>query len=241
MLDGTFYLDGVDARTAGIRLQKPISIDGIEPIITRQHIPGRNGDIIFNTGAFKNRKGEARCFALDRNVINSIDAASAFLQEGTGYRKLECSDDPEHYWSAMVLNGADVEQKMRLLAPFKIKFDCKPQRWVRGGDAVVSFTSSGDSIYNSHSGIALPIITVHGTNDEYGSIKLGDRTITIGSITDGMIIDCELQTAFSATGYVNLNKDIFAPVFPRLMPGENVLHFSGGISKIDISPRWWDK
>ena len=62
MLNETFYLDGIDARSAGIQLQAPIEFSEAVPIFEAQTIPGRNGDLIWETGSYENRSGSASCF-----------------------------------------------------------------------------------------------------------------------------------------------------------------------------------
>jgi phage-related protein len=52
------------------------------------------------------------------------------------------------------------------------------------------------------------------------------------------ILDCDLQNAYNGNG--NRNMYIDAPEFPVLKNGENKISFSGGITKIQIIPRWWE-
>ena len=53
MLNETFYLDGIDARSMGVQLQKIIEFSEAVPIYETKTIPGRNGDLIFETGSYK--------------------------------------------------------------------------------------------------------------------------------------------------------------------------------------------
>ena len=57
----------------------------------------------------------------------------------------------------------------------------------------------------------------------------------------GMVLDCETERAY-AMGDVGqgLDGDIYAPVFPELTPGANRIFFSGGVSAVQIIPRWWE-
>ena len=173
MLDETFFLDGIDARSAGICLQEPISFSDAVPVVEIQSIPGRNGDLIYDTGSYENRSGSASCFCLKNNVEKSISSAGRFLMGKKGYRRLETSDDPDHYWMARVENSPQIAMRLRTLAPFEIGFDCKPQRFVKAGENAVMFTANG-SLFNQYGQIALPIVTVH---------YRGEVDITIGECT----------------------------------------------------------
>ena len=96
MLDETFYLDGIDAMSVGLRLQSPIAFSKAVPVIESQTIPGRNGNLIFETGSYENRVGTASCFCLQEDVERAISSAGRFLMGKNGYRRLETSDDPDH-------------------------------------------------------------------------------------------------------------------------------------------------
>ena len=140
MLDETFYLDGIDATSAGIRLQKPIVFSEAIPITESNTIPGRNGNLIFETGSYENRVGTASCFCLQEDVEMAISSAGRFLMGKKGYRRLETSDDPDHYWLARVVNSPEINMRLKTLAPFKIEFDCKPQRFLKSRVTAVAPT-----------------------------------------------------------------------------------------------------
>lgn len=235
MLRETFYIDGVDALSVGIRLQKPIEFSEPVPIFESETIPGRNGDLIIETGVYKNRTGYASCFALHADVEKTISAINKYLLSKRGYRKLEVSEDPDHYWMARVENGAKIENRMRILAPFEISFNCKPQRFVKSGLEIFSLTEGG-VLYNNYGFDALPLISVYGNGE--GVLTVGDRNVEILSMTDVLYLDSDLQNAYNDNG--NQNSSINAAEFPVLTGGENAISWSGGIERVEIIPRWWE-
>ena len=235
MLDETFYLDGVDATSAGIHLQKPIVFSEAVPNIESKKIPGRNGALIFDTGSYKNRSGAASCFCLQEDVETAISSAGRFLMSKKGYRRLETSDDPNHYWMARVENSPQIAMRLRTLAPFEISFDCKPQRFVKSGENSVVFTSNG-SISNQYGQIALPLITLYGNGT--GTLTIGSCVVDVKSLDGVLYLDSDTQNAYNNNGNQNMN--INAPTFPTLPDGETQIAFSGGIERIEIVPRWWE-
>ena len=235
MLNETFYLGGIDARSVGIQLQAPVSFSEAVPVAEAQRIPGRNGDIVFYTGSYENRSGSASCFCLQKDVEKAISSAGRFLMGKKGYRRLETSDDPDHYWMARVENSPRIEQRLRLLAPFEIGFDCKPQRFVKAGENAVVFTSNG-SLFNQYGQIALPFITLYGQGA--GTLTIGDCMVDIKTLDGTLYIDSDTQNAYNGSGNQNMN--INAPVFPVLADGEIPIVFSGGIERVEIIPRWWE-
>lgn len=191
MLNETFYLDGIDARSVGIQLQRPIVFSRAVPVAKSYNVPGRNGNLIVETGSYENRTGKADCFCLQENVEKAISAAGRFLTKKMGYRRLETSDDPDHFWMARVENGPEIEQRMRTLAPFQVSFDCKPQRFVKDGENSIIFQSAG-SLFNQYGQIALPFITVYYNGD--CSLTVGDCVVKLkGKWYNETYLDAELQ------------------------------------------------
>ena len=191
MLNETFYLDGIDSRSAGIQLQAPIEFSEAVPVVEAQTIPGRNGDLIFYTGSYENRSGEAECFCLQQDVEKAVSSAGRFLMGKKGYRRLETSDDPDHYWMARVENSPQIAMRLRTLSPFEIGFDCKPQRFVKAGENAVVFTANG-SLFNQYGQVALPFITVYYKGD--CSLTVGDCNVKIkGKWYNENYLDKEFQ------------------------------------------------
>ena len=235
MLNETFYLDGIDAQSAGIYLQKPIVFSEAVPNIESKTIPGRNGDLIFETGSYKNRSGSASCFCLQEDVEGAVSSAGRFLMRKKGYRRLETSDDPNHYWMARVENSPQMEMRIRVLAPFNISFDCKPQRFLKSGENAVVFTASG-SLSNQYGQTALPLITLYGQGA--GSLTIGSCVVEVKNMDGVLYLDSDTQNAYNNNGNQNMN--INAPTFPVLPDGETQISFSGGIERVEIVPRWWE-
>ena len=235
MLNETFYLDGIDAASAGIHLQKPIVFSEAIPNIESKTIPGRNGVLIFDTGSYKNRSGTASCFCLQEDVESAVSSAGRFLMSGNGYRRLETSDDPNHYWMSRVVNSPQIEMRLRVLAPFDISFDCKPQRFLKYGENAVVFTANG-SISNQYGQTALPLITIYGNG--IGTLTIGSCIVDVKSLNGVLYLDSDTQNAYNNDGNQNMN--INAPTFPTLPDGETQIAFSGGIERIEIVPRWWE-
>lgn len=235
MLNETFYIDGVDAKSVGINLQSPVSFSSAVPVFEAQTIPGRNGDLLYYTGAYENRSGYASCFCLQENVETAISLAGRFLMGKFGYRRLETSDDPDHFWMAVIENSPEIMQRIRMLAPFEINFDCKPQRFLKSGEETVIFNSPG-TIDNLYGQIAKPFVTVYGQGD--GVLTIGNYTVSIEEMDGMLYLDSETQNAYNDDG--NQNNKISAAFFPCIEQGSNVVGFSGGITRVEIIPRWWE-
>lgn len=237
MLNENFFYAGLNALSNGICLQKPITFTGAEPDVETIHVPGRNGDLSIYTGAYKNRKGTAECYCIrgyhQRDVEQVVTMATAMLLGKKGYNRLECTNDPTHYWMAKVVNGPQIEDRLRTLNPFTVEFDCMPQRFLKSGEMAVSVTS-GSTILNPTAFPALPLIHINGTGA--GRIQIGEYVVEIESLDENITLDSDTQNAYSGT--TNLNSTISAPEFPELLAGLNEISFTGNWT-VELIPRWW--
>lgn len=235
MLNETFYLDGVSAESFGLKLQAPIEFTKAVPIYETQTVAGRNGTLIRDTGSYENRTGTASCFCLQENVAEAIGNVGRFLTAQKGYRRLETSDDPEHFWLARVKNSPKIEMRCGVLAPFDVAFDCKPQRFLKVGEMPI-VTDEAMAIVNSYGQTALPLIKIVGS--DRGRVHIGDCVIDIIDFEGDLWLDSETQNAYSGEG--NQNHNIIAAEFPTLPSGETGVWWEGDIDEIQIIPRWWE-
>lgn len=208
---------------------------------TTVSVPGRNGDLHFLENAFANYTQSYACYFHGRLPMpEQAHAVKAWLLGNGSYRRLEDVYDPKHFRLASFLGPLDIENALNKYGRCAVHFDCAPQAFLKSGEHTVEFSTAG-TLYNPTAFTALPLITVYG--DAAGAVTIGSHTVTINTITDPIILDCDTQNAYSQPGEgaaENRNGDIRAVPFPALAPGDNVISFSGGITKLEIIPRWWE-
>ena len=117
---------------------------------------------------------------------------------------------------------------------FTVEFDCKPQRFLKSGERPIEFTTSGSKLFNKWMP-AKPLVKVYGSGS--GTLTFGGRTINISSIDSYVMLDCETQNAYKETS--NKNSTVSISRYPELLNGENIISWTGGITKVEITPRWW--
>ncbi len=202
-------------------------------------VAGRNGDLTIDRGRYKNITVSypvSICKDFERNAAE----ARAWLLSQVGYKRLEDDYNPDSFRLAVFAGPVDFDVKFRCrAAEATLKFNCKPQRFLYSGERKSTFYGTG-KLYNPTKENALPIINVYGTGA--GLVTVGSASIDIIEMTDQLILDCETQNAYRAVGdgaAENKNNAIYALDFPQLCPGENVISFSGGVTKVEITPRWW--
>lgn len=242
-------IDGVSGKSIGLDFAFPFELNGPKPRVTKERIPGRNGDILICDGTYENREGYLPgCMYRNSNIKSGFNALNKWLFDKPGYRKLITSDDPTHYLMARVANGADVRARADKVAPFEIKFDCKPQRFLKSGDATSS-TTSGGLVFNNPTGFdARPLIRIEyevtgqttyiTINDD---IRINISLLKMANFGTMMYFDTDIDTVYNDYNGGTCYDDVVsynAPVV--LKPGENRIQFFGDIKKITVTPRWWE-
>lgn len=203
-------------------------------------VPGRNGDLHIDEGTFENYTQPYACYFHGEGATPEVaHLIKAWLSKSGEYRRLEDTYDPEYFRLATFAGPLDVENKLNKYGRCTINFDCAPQCFLKSGEEVISLGYSGE-ISNPTAFSALPLITVYG--GFAGSLTIGGVTVEIKSIVDQVTLDCEMQDAYRQVadgGPENYNGKIYAPEFPVLQPGKNAVSWAGGITGVDIIPRWW--
>ena len=238
-----FKLDNVSASTRGIIQRSQLTVSPAVPRVQSIQIAGRSGDLHIDEGAYNNRVGTIPCYALDSTftqgvpnakVMTKMDTVMAFLFRQSGYRKLQVSDDTDHYWYGRVANGGEISARLSLLNPFSIEFDLKPFRYLVGGETIVPNVTSLTEFENLTGFNAYPLIYVSATGQ--GTIENSYGSVTILDSTSEIIIDTEDCRAYSSGG---ASKDylISSDAFPYLPPGSGGFTISNTLT-VRVSPRY---
>lgn len=219
----------------GIRVEKcPAFVTG-QRAVTKQSVPGRSGDLLIDTGAYGNYIQPYEIwFRGGKPTTQAAKAIAMWLLAGTGYIRLEDSYDPDVYRMAMFAGPLNVENWMLTHGRATLEFDCKPQRYLKQGQFPLQ-VQNGENVGNQWMP-ALPLIKVTGSGD--GQLSIGSSQIAITDMDGAITLDCDAQNAYSGT--LNLNNSITVTGgWPVLETGQTAVSFSGGITAVEITPRWW--
>lgn len=236
---GVLVYNGLRSIDYGIVVEHPPIFTYPERVYEKVHVPGRNGDVIIDTGAYENvtAKYDISFGSYRKRFTELAYRASTWLHSALGsYARLEDSYDPEHYRLAAYLEDNEFENLFMQGGRATIEFDCKPQKFLKTGEKPIVITQTGVTIPNPTNYTSLPLITVHGSGS--GTFRIGDITVTISAITDGMIVDSDVEDVYAGT--VNKNSVTTMPNgFPVFNKGTTEVSFSNGVKSLEIVPRWW--
>ena len=70
-----------------------------------------------------------------------------------------------------------------------------------------------------------------------GVLDVGDNAIPIHSSDQYVDLNCETHNAYKAGGFCN--QTVLSEDFPELALGSTRITWTGGISYVEVTPRWW--
>ena len=230
-----FVFDGVDSRDFGVYLFAKEILGA--PARRRETIsvPGRSGDLIRDEKSFENKLIRYSVVII-KDALTGMRDLSDFLLSRGGYARLEDTYNRDEYYMAVLSGGIEpVASTDQQLAKAELVFERQPQRWLKIGEEDKSFTAAG-SLENPTWFPAYPLLRIYGN----GTATVNGYTVTVANNASNYVdVDCEAQDAYK--GSTNRNADITLNAnyeFPVLGTGTNNVALSG-ISRIDVTPRWW--
>ena len=221
----------------GICIEKCPSFAAAARNVEKMQIPGRNGDLLIDTGTYANTVQAYEIWFKNpsKNTTQAAGDIALWLLGSRGYVRLEDSYDPDIYRMAIFAGPLDVQNWMLVRGRATLEFECKPQRFLKSGEHALEIAQSGQKLQNQWMP-ALPLICLKGTGK--GRLLVGGSTIEITGMSGGVTIDSDTQNAYDGT--MNLNNNITVTGgFPVLSHGETTVAFSGGITAVEVIPRWW--
>lgn len=219
-------------------LSGPSVYDSPEPDVELQTIPGKNGDLIRDNAKAGERRFKNLDISYDAFFFDALAprtaAVKSWLLSPVGYQVLHDTYDPDFFRMGICKEAIAFEPKRNKGATMKLTFHCQPQRWSVDGQRKVRLEQGG-VIRNPYEFHAKPIIRVYGTGE--GQVFIGDESITILQNNGYIDLNCETHNAYDAAGFCN--GYVKTNDFPDLKPGRNIISWSGGITALEITPRWW--
>lgn len=235
---GEIIFNGRSSRDIGLEVETFPEYQSPKRTYEKIHIPGRNGDLLIDNGCWENatRTYLVSAGSLEEDYFTMMNRILEWLRSTTTYARLEDSYEPEHYRMAVFLEEFTITNLYNQGGQATIAFDCKPQRFLKLGDDPIVVTKVKPTIHNPTGFLSLPLIEIHGSGT--GVIDIGSYHVDITDIGEGVILDCDLQDAYY--GMTNKNPVIKIPNgFPKLEVGDTTIGFSGGITKVEVIPRWY--
>jgi phage-related protein len=229
-----FVFDGVDSRSFGVYLFDVETDSAPANSYNELTVPGRNGSLLMSNKRYPNI-----AHSYDAIIASNYDANlagfKACLLSKIGYKRLEDDDHADEYYKAVYRSMASFKTlKGRGAGRVRVTFDRKPERYLKSGETVTTLSANG-SIINPTAFDSKPLIRIYGSGD----VGIGSSLITV-LLADGYTdIDCEAMECYKGTVSMNSMVSFSGNDFPVLHAGSNGITLGAGITKVEITPRWW--
>ena len=199
-------------------------------------VPGRSGSLAVTQGedVFEDVTLEVECYIKDMGSLKSI---SAWLRGGG---ELVLGNMLGFYYRARVVNQIEMNKivRGRTSRIFSAVFRCEPYRY-QYLEQLITYTSTGNIIHNPSTYASAPLITVYGSGEV--SLVIGSVVAVIKDVGGNIVLDCDAGLAYSPGSTMILRTasvDIPGGHWPKLMPGDSAITWSGSVSKLEVKPRW---
>lgn len=229
-----FTFGSIDSRTYNAYIFEGATFGSPQKSYTSQDVPGKNGSVLINNKRYQNTDHDLWCIITGDLGTNLTGLRNALMSQD-GYQRLEDSSHPDEYYMAVLREELAVEvNPTEDMAKFRIRFNRKPQRFLKSGETPVNLTSTG-SVTNPTMMNAKPLLRVYGT----GRVTVGDISVLITAANEYTDIDCDIMEAYKGATSCNANIQLSGNEFPLLKPGVNAITLGTGITRVIVTPRWW--
>lgn len=239
---GIIVYNGISSEEFGILVEHPPGYPFPERDVTIAHVPGRNGDIIFDNGSYQNVDVEYELAipTLKERFEVMANKMIEWLHSSNKYARLEDSYEPEYFRKALYIEDGTIKalfnSNIRGAGRIKVKFNCKPQRFLKLGEEPWEVTSQNFILRNPTGFVSKPIIEVYGTGS--GNVYISGQTVEITDINNITTINSDIMDCYSGTQNWN-SKVVLHNGFPTLKVGESEFTFDGGVTSLRVTPNWW--
>lgn len=238
---GVITFDGRCSKDYGIVIEHFPDHEYPEKDYEVVHVPGRNGDLLFDLGSYKNiqRTYEIAAGSRVNRFSDLAESIVSWLLPTSGYARLEDSYEPEVFRLAAYREANTLTNILGHAARASVVFDCKPQVFLKSGEISLTYTTNG-IICNPTRFASSPLLQVAVSANTEATLQIGEYELTLASASSAytIVIDCDLQDAYIGTENANSRVTMDNGEYPKIVPDFNEISFTG-ITSVIITPRWW--
>ncbi|MCQ2087077.1 MAG: phage tail family protein [Bacilli bacterium] len=229
--------NGISSESLGIRIQTKNIYSAPKYDANLTTIPGRNGDLISPNGRYANVTVSYTCYVPAKSIDELCDKLTKIknwlYKEPDRYHDLTDSYDAKFKRRAVFNSKLDITDEALKIGVFTITFSCVPFRYLLSGLAKETHDSSF-TLNNEFAFSSKPYIKVIGRGS--GSLIINNKVWQFETLNGYTECDSELMNFYHDT--TPKNDTVSGDGFPELQPGLNSISFEGGITSVEIIPRW---
>lgn len=199
-------------------------------------IPGSSRELVEMEDAWESYDQPYSMFVGDGtpdSIQEALNDVARVLYK-TGLQVLLDDYEPDYFRLAYYQGPFDVENRYTRLGKFDITFRCRPERFLISGNEAIT-VSSGDTLINPTAFAAKPLIHIEGSGS--GTVTVAGTVMSFTGLVDFVNVDCDKMDVYRQPAENKNN--LMTGNFPVLPSGENTISFTGGITSVTITPRYW--
>lgn len=190
-------------------------------------------DIEGRSGSLVDRHGVYRSYQRTIEMVNLTEDKKPLVHKWlSGRGILRTSEDPNGFHFVDVIDAVERKYIGEIHSIIAVTFLCEPHFYLDAGMLPIEITAQ-KSLMNIGTDIAEPLIKVYGNGN--GQILINEQVITLTGIEQHLTIDTKLQIVHKDG--LPAGRKMSGP-FPALGEGQNLISFAGGITKLELTPRW---
>lgn len=234
----SFLFKDKNSADMGVRVESPVSIPRAKLSYEQKTVLGSSKLLYIPNGdgedlpALESARISVECVLMDAEKVNDV---CAWLR---GWGDLVLCGDDAHSRRAFVSNQIDLDRVIRAndARRFTVEFQCEGWRYRYPAAAATKLSAPG-FIENPGTGTSEPLIQLTGSGS--GTLMVGSRSLVIDGMGGSLTIDSDARLAW-AGDTLAMGQITRVGGWPILKPGRNAVNWSGGITGVEITPRWRD-
>ena len=237
-----FIYNGISSKDMGVRISSKDIFSAPKYDLKFQSIPGRDGDLIYSEGRYPNTSVSYTCFIPAKSIKELADKVTAIkgwlYTEPDRYHTLSDSYDTAFFRRAVFNNKLDISDEINKIGVFTVNFTCHPMRFASTGQVKTTYSTSPITLTNPYAFASKPYLKINGKGTGTLTIQSAssNKTWNFSTLNGYTECDSELMNFYHDTTLKN--DTVKGEGFPLFAPGKNTITFSGGITSVEIVPRW---
>ena len=217
----------------GIVIAKRPNLPSPKRRVHYMDIPGRHGRVQYDEKTYEDITIVVECGLKDtENLVDRLDTIKAWLFNA-GESDLIFSFGEDKKYIAQVVNAIDFTQVYKYTSSFPVVFNCQPFKYAVENE-IIPINETGATVNNPGSLESEPVIYVHGSGDI--TLQVNGLEVQLTGIQNKIILNSEIQDCYD-DAMNNLNSKMVGE-FPLLKSGENIISWTGNVTKLEVLPNW---
>lgn len=240
IINDYFEYKGRKSSDFGLIVENGLAFTVPERDVTPLEVPGLDGDLIVDNNRLKgfDKSFPISLIAPNGKTIDQISKEiSEWLRTDVGWDKLTFTGYQGYYYEAICYESFDIENILKTFGKAVITFRCKPYKYKNDGQTPLTIIN-GQTLVNPEKRISKPLIKVTGTGDITFKNN-GFDWLILKSVDNFLLIDSKnMSVSKGIVSYFDKMNANLKPLFPVLKTGNNIITWTGTVTKVEITPRW---